>query len=121
MDELLATFERSGLRISCHDRSVLRRLPPATDVVVYRVVQESLTNARKHAGPVAVRLVLGRAGDALTVLVENDGPVVSPVAEAHGLTGMRERVTALGGSLVTGPLPAGGFRVTARLPAGGFG
>jgi signal transduction histidine kinase len=117
LDDLLSDC---GLRITCHGRSLVDRLPPAVDAVVYRVVQESLTNVRKHAGPAAVRLVFGRVGDALTVLVENDGPAVLPVAEGHGLTGMRERVTALGGSLVTGPVPAGGFRVTARLPIGGI-
>jgi signal transduction histidine kinase len=117
LDELLAD---SGLRITCHGLALVRRLPPALTTVVYRVVQESLTNVRKHAGPVAVRLMFGAVDDSLTVLVENDGPAVPPVTEGHGLTGMRERVAALGGSLVTGPLPAGGFRVTARLPIGGL-
>ncbi|WP_433300310.1 sensor histidine kinase [Actinoplanes sp. CA-030573] len=114
LDELLATFERAGLRISCR-RDDPGALPPATDVVAYRVVQESLTNVRKHAGPVAVRLLLQRRDAQLSVVVENDGPPAAD-AEGHGLAGMRERVTALGGSFAAGPRPLGGFRVSCRLP-----
>jgi signal transduction histidine kinase len=117
LDDLLATFERAGLSITCHRESDGRQLPPATDVVAYRVVQESLTNARKHAGPVGVRLTLRRRGPALTVVVENDGPAVPPTDGGHGLTGMRERVVALGGDFTAGPRPLGGFRVSCRLPA----
>jgi len=116
LDDLLATFERAGLRISCrHEED--RPLPPATDVVAYRVVQESLTNARKHAGQVDVRLVLRFRGPDLSIVVENDGPPATIRPESHGLTGMRERVTALGGSLTAEPRPLGGFRVSCRLPA----
>jgi len=115
LDDLLATFERAGLRISCR-RDEDRPLPPATDVVAYRVVQESLTNARKHAGQVDVRLVLRFRGPELSIVVENDGPPAPARPESHGLTGMRERVTALGGSLTASPRPLGGFRVSCRLP-----
>jgi signal transduction histidine kinase len=120
LDELLAGFERTGLRIDCRRDGDRRALPPATDVVAYRVVQESLTNVRKHAGPVAVRLRLRHEPAVLTVEVENDGPAATRTAgpDAHGLIGMRERVVALGGSLRAGPRPAGGFRVSARLPTG---
>ncbi len=132
LDDLLATFAKAGLRIECRRDSDGRRLPPATDVVAYRVVQESLTNVRKHAGPVAVRLVLRQHGESLTVLVENDGPDAPPPSAAptpaeaperpaagtHGLVGMRERVSALGGRLTVGPGPHGGYRVTAELPMG---
>ena len=119
LDDLLATFERAGLRITCR-RDQCLPLPPATDVVAYRVVQESLTNVRKHAGEVDVRLVLRRSGTSLTIVVENDGPPVEPgrrTAESHGLAGMRERVAAIGGSLAAGPRPLGGFRVSCHLPA----
>ena len=116
LEDLLATFERAGLRISCR-REEDRPLPPAADVVAYRVVQESLTNARKHAGQVDVRLVLRFRGPALSILVENDGPPAPVKPESHGLTGMRERVTALGGTLTAEPRPLGGFRVSCRLPA----
>ncbi|MEU4220957.1 sensor histidine kinase [Actinoplanes sp. NPDC026623] len=120
LDDLLADFARSGLHIVGERDGDDRALPPATDLVAYRIVQESLTNVRKHAGPVEVRLALRREHDALTVLVENDGPTVSPPPgpDAHGLLGMRERVAALGGTMHAGPRPDGGFRVAARLPAG---
>jgi signal transduction histidine kinase len=119
LDELVAGFESTGLRVVRCGDAYGRSLSPATELVAYRVVQESLTNVRKHAGPVEVRLTLSGAGDALTLEVENDGgPARPPGPDAHGLLGMRERVTALGGTFRAGPLPAGGFRVTARLPAG---
>ena len=117
LNELLAGFEASGLRVIRRGDLGDRPLPPATDVVAYRVVQESLTNVRKHAGPVDVRLTLRRDGDALVVEVENDGPPArGPGPEAHGLLGMRERVTALGGTFRAEPRAGGGFRVAARLP-----
>ncbi|WP_030441007.1 sensor histidine kinase [Actinoplanes subtropicus] len=116
LDDLLATFERAGLRITCR-REEDGHLPPAADVVAYRVVQESLTNARKHAGQVDVRLVLRFRGPALSIVVENDGPPAPARPESHGLTGMRERVSALGGTLTAEPRPLGGFRVSCRLPA----
>ncbi|MEU4238662.1 sensor histidine kinase [Actinoplanes sp. NPDC026619] len=116
LDDLLATFRRSGLTITY--RPIGEGLPPAIDAVVFRVVQESLTNVRKHAGSVAVTLDLQRAGADLIVLVANDGPPVTGFAAAHGLVGMRERVTALGGELTATPHHDGGFRVSARLPIG---
>ena len=117
LGELIAGFERSGLRITLRETGPGRPLPPATDVVAYRVVQESLTNARKHAGAVAVRLELQHDAESVTVIVENEtGRSSAPPAGAHGLIGMRERVTAIGGELHAGPGPAG-FRVSARLPA----
>jgi signal transduction histidine kinase len=122
LDELVAGFERAGLRIDyrCDGEATP---PPATQMVAYRIVQEALTNVRKHAGPVDVRLRLTKAGDALTVTVENDGPPAAgpPAAEGagdgsgHGLIGMRERVAALGGSLEAAPRERG-FRVIAELP-----
>jgi len=120
LDDLLATFERSGLRIACRRDGEGRAPSPATDLVAYRIVQESLTNVRKHAGPVEVRLTLRQEGGTLTMVVENDGPAAPrlPGPDAHGLVGMRERVAALGGTLRAGPRAAGGFRVTAELPMG---
>jgi signal transduction histidine kinase len=114
LDELLASFERAGLRIAYRRADAV---PPAADRVAFRVVQEALTNVRKHAGAVGVRVTLDRERSELVIEVENDGPVVPATTPGNGLTGMRERVTALGGTLRTGPRAEGGFRVTARLPA----
>jgi signal transduction histidine kinase len=118
LDDLLTSFTRSGLRIAVRHDGDTATLPWAADVTAYRVVQEALTNVCKHAGPVQVRLTLRRDQQSLTVTVDNDGPVAQPVREAHGIVGMRERVTALGGTLRAGPRPTGGFRITAMLPAG---
>jgi signal transduction histidine kinase len=118
LEDLLASFTRSGLRIVCRHDGDTATLPWPADVTAYRIVQEALTNVCKHAGPVEVRLTLRREQQSLTVIVDNDGPVAQPAREAHGIVGMRERVAALGGTLLAGPRPTGGFRVTAMLPTG---
>ncbi|MFI6657203.1 sensor histidine kinase [Streptomyces sp. NPDC050523] len=92
-------------------------LDPGIEVTAYRIVQEALTNARRHAPGAAVDVEL-RYGDAdLAVRVRDNGP--GPAAAGspgHGLLGMRERVATVGGTLRTGPAPGGGFLVEARLP-----
>ncbi len=93
-------------------------LPDGVALTAYRVVQEALSNVRKHAGPdVAVRVEVAVA-DAVTVLVEDDGrgAAVGDDGRGHGLVGMRERVAAHGGTVEAGPRPGGGWRVAARLP-----
>ncbi|MEV6107288.1 sensor histidine kinase [Streptomyces sp. NPDC051940] len=92
-------------------------LPEAVDRAAYRIVQEALTNIARHAGPGAAATVLIRhAADALRIDVEDDGKASGEDEPGVGLTGMRERVTALGGELSTGPRPEGGFAVRAVLP-----
>lgn len=95
-------------------------LSPAIGLCVYRVVQESLTNVLKHAGPARVTVRIGTDGDVAAVDVTDDGRGVSAMNGAngtgHGLMGMRERVQAFGGTLRTGGVPGGGFRVHAVIP-----
>ncbi|GAA4616987.1 histidine kinase [Actinoallomurus liliacearum] len=95
-----------------------RDLPAAVDRAAYRIVQEALTNVARHAGPAAASVHLGYGGDTLTVRVDDDGRATpgAPPEPGVGLTGMRERVTALGGSLRAEPRPEGGFTVHAELP-----
>ncbi|WP_062462957.1 sensor histidine kinase [Demequina soli] len=98
-------------------------VPAGVELSAYRVVQEALTNAMKHAGPGAHASVrVEREPSRVTVLVEDDGRgVISDAARlsgGHGLRGMGERVHALGGTLEYGPRPGGGFRVRAVLPSG---
>jgi signal transduction histidine kinase len=98
-----------------------RRLPAAVDRAAYRIVQEALTNVARHAGPAAASVHLRYGGDTLTVRVDDDGratPGASP-EPGVGLTGMRERVAALGGRLRAEPRPEGGFTVHAELPIAG--
>ncbi|MGI5245882.1 sensor histidine kinase [Dactylosporangium sp. CA-139066] len=98
-------------------------VPTAVDLTAYRVIQECLTNACKHAALAPVHVRLRYTPESLELRVDNAPPSGPPTAArmeagatGHGLVGMRERVEALGGLLVAGPRPDGGFRVTAILP-----
>lgn len=98
-------------------------VPAGVELSAYRIVQEALTNALKHAGPGArATVVVERRKREVRVVVEDDGRgVISEAARlsgGHGLRGMRERVQALGGGLECGPRKGGGFRVAAVLPVG---
>jgi signal transduction histidine kinase len=94
------------------------RLDPGVELAVYRIVQEALTNARRHAPGAAVDVELRYADDALRLRVRDNGPgPPGSLGTGHGLLGMRERATAAGGSLRTGEAPGGGFCVEAELPA----
>jgi signal transduction histidine kinase len=91
-------------------------VPASLDLTAYRIVQEALTNVRKHAGsaPATVRLSWG--SDALRIVVRDRGPGPNGHGDGHGLVGMRERVRIHGGRLRTGPAAGGGFEVIAELP-----
>jgi len=93
-------------------------VPPGVALTAYRVVQESLSNVRKHAGPGAHAHVEVRVDDAVHITVEDDGRGASaaPDGQGHGLRGMTERVAVHDGRLEAGPRPGGGFRVHARIP-----
>jgi signal transduction histidine kinase len=94
-------------------------LDPGVELAAYRIVQEALTNARRHAAGagVDVELQYGRHALALRIRDNGPGPALEPPATGHGLSGMRERAAAAGGRLLTGPAPGGGFLVEATLPA----
>jgi signal transduction histidine kinase len=123
LQDLLAENRAAGLPVELDVVGEQRELPPSVDQAAYRIVQESLTNTRKHAGRARARVELHYADDGLTVLVEDDGSGASGPAErvgpsgGNGLPGMRERAAALGGTLTAGPRPGRGFRVEAGLPA----
>ncbi|MFJ2744707.1 sensor histidine kinase [Streptomyces sp. NPDC087440] len=118
LPELVERADAAGLATSVSVGGQERPLPDAVDRAAYRIVQEALTNVARHAGRArtTVRLTYGAAE--LEVLVENEGEADVPVppVEGRGLTGMRERVAALGGTLRAGPRPEGGFAVRAQLP-----
>ncbi|MEU5054884.1 MULTISPECIES: sensor histidine kinase [unclassified Streptomyces] len=98
-----------------------RLLPTALDRAAYRIVQESLTNVARHAGPAAVTVQLTYEETELAICVEDGGAAdpARPPVSGNGLKGMAERVAALGGSLDAAPRPEGGFAVRARLPVDG--
>jgi signal transduction histidine kinase len=94
-------------------------LSTAAQLAVYRLVQEALTNTRKHAGGASrAAVVLTWTGDGLEVVIQDDGTggAASPDHVGHGLVGMRERIGAHRGSVSAGPAPTGGWRVAASLP-----
>ena len=92
-------------------------LPPGIDLTAYRIVQEALTNARRHAPDAAVEVELGYEPDALRLRVATTGRGRLPAdASGHGLLGMQERAAMVGGTLRTGKAPDGGFLVEAELP-----
>ncbi|MEV7687736.1 sensor histidine kinase [Streptomyces bungoensis] len=117
---LLASFERAGLTVGLTRHGTAAPLAPAVDLAAYRIVQEALTNVRKHAGVDHARLILDHHPEHLTITVEDDGRTArhrpQPAGTGHGLIGMRERVATVGGRLHAGPRPEGGFGVTADLP-----
>jgi signal transduction histidine kinase len=96
-------------------------LPPSVELTGYRVVQEALTNVRRHAGPVTkVDVRLCRIDDRLVIEVNDDGrgAAADSVPEGFGLVGMRERISTVGGTLDVGPHRGGGWHVRAELPVG---
>ncbi|MFG1262537.1 sensor histidine kinase [Xanthobacter aminoxidans] len=108
-------------RFSLDVTGPLDPLEPAFAAGLYRIAQEAITNAAKHAGASSVRLLLARetgpAGDVVTLTVEDDGRgAPAPAADGFGLLGMRERVAAMGGELSIGTAPGGGLLLRARLP-----
>jgi signal transduction histidine kinase len=97
-----------------------RPLSPGLDLSAYRIVQEGLTNVRKHAAGAPARVTVTWAPRELALEVRDDGPRAAAPngSSGHGLVGMRERVRMHGGELHAGPAADGGFAVRARLPLG---
>ncbi len=120
VDEIVASAGRAGLHVTCRLEGDRDGVASATAHVAFRLVQESLTNAMRHAPGAPVRVLLRGepGGRALTVRVENDPAAPAPpfVGSGRGLSGLRERVLALGGSFAAGPAPSGGWSVEAHLP-----
>ncbi len=118
LGELLGQTRASGLDVSFTVQGIPGPLPGGLALAAYRIIQESLTNTRKHGGPRArARVLLRYCEDVLMLQITDDGRGATVADGAgHGLTGMRERVALYNGTLRTGPLPGGGYQVTARLP-----
>ncbi|MEI7030512.1 sensor histidine kinase [Streptomyces pratensis] len=125
IEDLVEQVRRTGLEVDFKVEGTPRPLPSGVELTAYRIVQEALTNTRKHGGPEAgasVRLVY--FDDGLGLLVEDDGRGAAHElyedggadGAGHGMIGMRERVGMVGGTLDAGPRPGGGFRISALLP-----
>ena len=118
LGELLEQTRASGLAVSFTVQGVPGPLPGGMALAAYRIIQESLTNTRKHGGPQAsARVLLRYCEDVMMLQITDDGRGAAEADGAgHGLTGMRERVALYHGTLHAGPRPGGGYQVTARLP-----
>lgn len=125
IEDLVEQVRGAGLTVDFRIEGTARPLPSGVELTAYRIVQEALTNSRKHGGPdvgASVRLVY--FDDGLGLLVEDDGRGAAHElyvdggadGRGHGLIGMRERVGMVGGTLDAGPRPGGGFRISALLP-----
>lgn len=125
IEDLVAQVRQTGLEVDFKVEGTPRPLPSGVELTAYRVVQEALTNTRKHGGPDAgasVRLVY--FDDGLGLLIEDDGRGAAHElyedggadGAGHGMIGMRERIGMVGGTLDAGPRPGGGFRISALLP-----
>ncbi|MEU8344209.1 Signal transduction histidine kinase [Actinomadura meyerae] len=117
--DLVGQSGAAGLRVDLEVRGEERPMPIAVGRTVYRLVQEALTNVHKHAGAAHTRVDLGLLPEAIEVEVVNAPPTAGPEhrlpSGGNGLVGLRERVTALGGSFEAGPR-GGGYAVQARIP-----
>jgi signal transduction histidine kinase len=117
LDALLEQAGKAGLPVEVEIEGARRTLPPGVDLTAYRIVQEALTNARKHGGAGRAQVTIRYGREALDVEIRNDGWRTRVAKEAgHGLVGMRERVSLYGGELEAGPQEEGGYAVRARLP-----
>jgi len=123
LDELLETFAAAGLEVRTKATGPLRDMDRACDLAAFRIVQESLTNASKHGADGQAELTLTYAASGLTIGVSNHAKVdpaglsfAVPAPVGHGLTGMRERAVACGGSLTAGQDDRGVFGVVAVIP-----
>lgn len=124
LNTLAATTTAAGLPTRVVVSGRARSLPPAVDRAIYRIAQESLTNALRHAGASSASVTVGFEPGRIVLEVLDDGPGPGQShgepepGGGHGIVGMRERALALGGELDAGFHPLGGFRVRASLPLG---
>jgi signal transduction histidine kinase len=124
LPSLVDTARQAGLSVELSVPPALDHVPSGVGLCAYRIVQESLSNAGQHAPGAAVTVSVEHGSGAVLLRVANGpggpaGPSGNEHGPGHGLTGMRERVALLGGSLSAGPSPDGGFLVSAMLPLGG--
>ncbi len=121
LDDLVAATTQAGVTVDVTVHGEVVALPSGVDLCAYRVVQEALTNVRRHARADTSAVSITYSPDCLHVVVDDDGIGSAPALSSggHGLIGMVERVGLYGGTLDAGPRPDGGYRVAAHLPLAG--
>ncbi|MBB4888205.1 sensor histidine kinase [Streptomyces netropsis] len=120
LDDLFGNVRGAGLTVTRRTSGEPLPLSPGVELSAFRIVQEALSNAIRHAPGAEVRVEIGYRPAGVTVRITNtapDRPAPASPGAGHGLLGMRERTAMLGGELATGPTPDGGWEVTALLPA----
>jgi signal transduction histidine kinase len=119
LGRLVAQVQAAGLPVQVAVEGEPRELPPGVDLSAYRIVQEALTNALKHAGPARARVVVRYRADDLELEIADDGAGAGDSSvPGYGLIGMRERVSVYGGEFQAGMQPGGGYALRVRLPLG---
>ena len=124
LDDLAAQSATAGLEVRTETEGEARPLPFGVEAAAFRIIQEALTNVTRHAGHATATVRVAYGPHDLTVEIDDDGrgpTTTSATPGGKGILGMRERASALGGSLDAGPRPGGGFRVKATLPLDGAG
>ncbi|WP_405969153.1 MULTISPECIES: sensor histidine kinase [unclassified Streptomyces] len=118
LDDLVDSFRTSGLPVEVVRSGEPEWVAPTTDLTAYRIIQEALTNAHKHAAATHVQVALDYRPESLRITVTDDGRpgTANGAGTGHGLIGMRERAAAIGGKVTARPRPEGGFHVFAELP-----
>jgi signal transduction histidine kinase len=116
LDTLVEGVRATGLPVELHVEGELHDLPAGLDLSAYRIVQEALTNAIKHADASLAEVHVRRTAEGVELEVVDDGTGPSGNGRGQGLIGMRARASLLGGEVEAGPRPGGGFRVKAKLP-----
>jgi signal transduction histidine kinase len=116
LNVLVEGVRAAGLPVTLHVEGELDDLPAGLDLSAYRIVQEALTNAIKHADASLAEVRVRRTADGVELEVVDDGAGPNGNGRGQGLIGMRERASLLGGEVEAGPKPGGGFRVAAKLP-----
>jgi signal transduction histidine kinase len=122
LDALIASANQAGLPTRLEVSGAAAELPLTVDLAAYRIIQESLTNAIRHAGPAKATVSLTYSASELLIAVADTGRGAAPHDTGnggYGLIGMRERAAAAGGTMQAGTAPGGGYLVTAELPVGG--
>ncbi|MEV0401862.1 sensor histidine kinase [Actinoallomurus sp. NPDC050550] len=115
LDELIVRTRNAGLPVELTVSGDRTSLPSAVDLTAYRIIQEALTNAMRHAGPATATVLVGYDADKVTVEITDDG-CGSDAGAGNGIRGMRERAATIGGTLTANTRPGGGFLVRASLP-----
>ena len=117
LDRLVEQAREAGLPVDLRVEGEAIALPAGVDLTAYRLVQEGLTNAMKHARATRAEVVVNYGDGQIEVVVRDDGTGAgNGDGGGHGLVGMRERVSVYGGDLDAGPRPGGGYQLRATLP-----